>query len=100
MSTAVQAPQTSGPTSPEYAMLHARYNRGPTDILGDYLRRIGRGPLLTAGEVDLARQIEAPPGWTVGPDQHVVRVLAVIVSGLHAAPTHETAGVSAQFRPQ
>src|SRR5680860_684029 len=37
----------------------ARYGRASTDAFGDYLRRIGKGALLTAeDEVDLARRIE------------------------------------------
>ncbi|MFC5928014.1 sigma-70 family RNA polymerase sigma factor [Cryobacterium melibiosiphilum] len=37
----------------------ARYSRASTDAFGDYLRRIGKGPLLNAEEeVDLARRIE------------------------------------------
>ena len=37
----------------------ARYGRASTDAFGDYLRRIGKGTLLTAeDEVDLARRIE------------------------------------------
>jgi RNA polymerase primary sigma factor len=37
----------------------ARYGRTSTDAFGDYLRRIGKGALLTAeDEVDLARRIE------------------------------------------
>ncbi|WP_241981121.1 sigma-70 family RNA polymerase sigma factor [Cryobacterium algoritolerans] len=37
----------------------SRYSRASTDAFGDYLRRIGKGPLLTAlDEVELARRIE------------------------------------------
>jgi RNA polymerase primary sigma factor len=37
----------------------SRYSRASTDAFGDYLRRIGKGPLLSAAdEVELARQIE------------------------------------------
>ena len=43
-----------GPAAPA-----ARYSRASTDAFGDYLRRIGKGPLLNAEqEVDLARRIE------------------------------------------
>jgi RNA polymerase primary sigma factor len=77
MSTALQSPMISAPAaavptmpapaapaapraaSASPAQLAARYDRGSTDAFGDYLRRIGRGVLLTAeGEVDLARRIE------------------------------------------
>lgn len=41
------------------AAARGRYDRASTDAFGDYLRRIGRGGLLTAEEeVDLARRIE------------------------------------------
>ncbi|MEB0004399.1 sigma-70 family RNA polymerase sigma factor [Cryobacterium sp. RTC2.1] len=37
----------------------SRYSRASTDAFGDYLRRIGKGPLLSAeDEVNLARRIE------------------------------------------
>jgi RNA polymerase primary sigma factor len=62
-STRTPAPQpASSPRTPSAAASAAatsRYSRASTDAFGDYLRRIGKGPLLTAeDEVDLARKIE------------------------------------------
>jgi RNA polymerase primary sigma factor len=52
--TPVRRPASVASVSPA-----ARYSRASTDAFGDYLRRIGKGPLLNAEEeVDLARRIE------------------------------------------
>ncbi|WP_241985454.1 RNA polymerase sigma factor RpoD/SigA [Cryobacterium sp. TMT1-21] len=57
--TLLDAPATA--TSPRSAAAASTpaYGRGSTDAFGDYLRRIGRGPLLSAvDEVELAQRIE------------------------------------------
>ena len=47
------------PSAAASAAATSRYSRASTDAFGDYLRRIGKGPLLSAeDEVDLARKIE------------------------------------------
>jgi RNA polymerase primary sigma factor len=51
------APQSAASAASAAAV--GRYSRASTDAFGDYLRRIGRGPLLSAvDEVNLARKIE------------------------------------------
>jgi RNA polymerase primary sigma factor len=50
---------TRAPSAAASAAATSRYSRASTDAFGDYLRRIGKGPLLSAeDEVDLARKIE------------------------------------------
>jgi RNA polymerase primary sigma factor len=50
---------TRAPSAAANAAATSRYSRASTDAFGDYLRRIGKGPLLSAeDEVDLARKIE------------------------------------------
>ncbi|MCU1444979.1 sigma-70 family RNA polymerase sigma factor [Cryobacterium sp.] len=61
--TTTERPEPSTPTRAPSAAASAaatsRYSRASTDAFGDYLRRIGKGPLLSAeDEVDLARKIE------------------------------------------
>ncbi|WP_130177007.1 RNA polymerase sigma factor RpoD/SigA [Cryobacterium sp. SO1] len=47
------------PSAAASAAATSRYSRASTDAFGDYLRRIGKGPLLSAeDEVNLARKIE------------------------------------------
>ena len=53
------APSSYSPSAAASAAATSRYSRASTDAFGDYLRRIGKGPLLSAeDEVDLARKIE------------------------------------------
>ncbi|MEB0202642.1 sigma-70 family RNA polymerase sigma factor [Cryobacterium sp. 5I3] len=59
MSAETQAPTTTSPVSLVRPAVAGRYTREATDTFGDYLRRIGKGPLLSAeDEVNLARRIE------------------------------------------
>ncbi|MEC5148838.1 DNA-directed RNA polymerase sigma subunit (sigma70/sigma32) [Cryobacterium psychrotolerans] len=59
MSAETQAPTTTSPVSLVRPAVAGRYTREATDAFGDYLRRIGKGPLLSAeDEVNLAKQIE------------------------------------------
>src|SRR5688500_15187608 len=52
-------PSSYSPSAAASAAATSRYSRASTDAFGDYLRRIGKGPLLSAeDEVDLARKIE------------------------------------------
>ena len=56
---AESAPSSYSPSAAASAAATSRYSRASTDAFGDYLRRIGKGPLLSAeDEVDLARKIE------------------------------------------
>jgi RNA polymerase primary sigma factor len=72
----------------------AAYNRAATDAFGDYLRKIGSVPLLTAvDEVDLARRIEV--GLFAeekfdrgGPDPAVLRELAWLAHDGRRAKNH------------
>ena len=59
MSAESQAPTTFSPISPVRTPVNARNRRDSADAFGDYLRRISRGPLLSAAEeVTVARRIE------------------------------------------
>jgi RNA polymerase primary sigma factor len=59
VSAEVQAPVISSPVSSVRPPVAARHARESTDAFGDYLRRIGKGSLLSAeDEVNLARRIE------------------------------------------
>ena len=55
---AESTPSSYSPSAAASAAATSRYSRASTDAFGDYLRRIGKGPLLSAeDEVDLARKI-------------------------------------------
>ena len=59
MSAESQAPTLHSPISPVRTPASARNRRESADAFGDYLRRIGHGPLLSAAdEVAVARRIE------------------------------------------
>jgi RNA polymerase primary sigma factor len=82
MTTTIQAPRT---TSAPRRSTAGNFSTASTDAFGDYLRRIGKGSLLTAEqEVDLARRIE------VGLFAEA-RLLREADTGAHAADERELA---------